>query len=86
MEKEKKTPANSTNEQRVQEQKLFVATSEEVATVVDAVTGATWNTHNRIMANLFQQDLNKRAGPVPAYRPAGVESTAHCDASDSQCV
>ena len=59
--------------ERAQAQKISIANAEEVAQVVDAITGATWNKRNTIMANLFQKDLQENKASVPAYRPPGVE-------------
>lgn len=35
--------------ERARAQKIVIATDEEIADVVDAITGATWNTRNTIM-------------------------------------
>ncbi len=52
-------------------QKLLIATDEEIAGVVDAITGATWNTRNSIMEGLFFDSLEEHAGEIPDYRPPG---------------
>ena len=46
-------------------------TPDEVSDLVDAVTGATWNTLNRIMAQRFHDSLAQGIAKVPAYRPPG---------------
>lgn len=43
--------------------------SSEVQKTIDAVTGATWGTRNRIMAGLFQRDLRKHGDDMPAFAP-----------------
>lgn len=57
--------------ERAQAQKIVIATDEEVAEVVDAITGAIWNTRNTIMEGLFMSDLAEHADAMPAYKPAG---------------
>ena len=47
--------------------------SDEVQKTVDAVSGATWGTRNRIMAGLFQRDLHTRADDMPAFAPPGED-------------
>lgn len=42
-----------------------------VQDVVDAVTGATWSTRNRIMEDLFKEDLAAGAEGLPAFSPPG---------------
>ncbi|WP_251212293.1 hypothetical protein [Adlercreutzia murintestinalis] len=58
-------------ERAAEAQKLYVADADAVEHVVDAVTGATWNTRNRIMADLFQEQLSETPDLLPAYRPPG---------------
>lgn len=57
--------------ERAQAQKIVIATDEEVAEVVDAITGATWNTRNSIMEDIFMSDLSEHADEMPAYKPPG---------------
>lgn len=57
--------------ERMQAQKIVIATDDEVAEVVDAITGATWNTRNTIMEDIFMADLAEHADAMPAYKPAG---------------
>ena len=64
---ERKTASNA----REASQKLLIATDEEIAGVVDAITGATWNTRNSIMEGLFFDSLEEHAGEIPDYRPPG---------------
>lgn len=47
--------------------------TEEVQKTVDAVSGATWGTRNRIMAELFQRDLRTRGDDMPAVAPPGED-------------
>ena len=47
--------------------------SSEVQKTIDAVTGATWGTRNRIMAGLFQRDLRKHGDDMPAFAPPGED-------------
>ena len=47
--------------------------TEEVQKTVDAVSGATWGTRNRIMAGLFQRDLRTRGDDMPAFAPPGED-------------
>ena len=47
--------------------------ADEVQETVDAVSGATWGTRNRIMAGLFQRDLRMRADDMPAFAPPGED-------------
>ena len=49
---------------------------KDVQRVVDAVTGATWNARNRIMENLFQEDLAANAAVLPAFAPPGQDMEA----------
>ncbi len=56
---------------RKKAQKILVASAEEVAEVVDAISGATWNTRNTIMEDLFHDDLAAHGDAMPAYRPPG---------------
>lgn len=56
----------------VDPQKVIIASAEEIEHVVDAVTGATWNTRNRIMSDLFQEQLEESPDMLPAYRPPGT--------------
>lgn len=58
-------------EARARAQKLGLATDEDVAATVDAVTGATWKARNAIMAGLFRADLAAHGDALPAFRPAG---------------
>lgn len=46
--------------------------SRSVQEVVDAVTGATWSTRNRIMEDLFQADLASGVADLPAFSPPGT--------------
>ncbi|MEG0418882.1 MAG: hypothetical protein RSB04_07365 [Gordonibacter sp.] len=39
--------------------------------VVDAVTGATWGTRNRIMEGLFKEDLRAGAQGLPVFSSPG---------------
>lgn len=48
------------------------ARGRSVQDVVDAVTGATWNTRNRIMEDLFQADLAAGSADLPAFSPPGT--------------
>lgn len=43
----------------------------DVQEVVDAVTGATWGTRNRIMEDMFHKRLDQDASSVPAFAPPG---------------
>lgn len=43
-----------------------------VQEVIDAVTGATWQTRNRIMADMFQEDLKAGETGMPPYCPPGT--------------
>ena len=52
-------------------QKLMIATDDEVAEVVDAITGATWKTRNSIMEDLFLSSLDDHSDKIPAYKPPG---------------
>lgn len=45
---------------------------DTIQETVDAVSGATWGTRNRIMEGLFQQDLADHGDAMPAYRPPGM--------------
>ena len=45
----------------------------EVQKTIDAVTGATWGTRNRIMAGLVQRDLRKHGNDMPAFAPPGED-------------
>ena len=54
-----------------QEQKIVMASADEVAEVVDAITGATWNTRNTIMEDLFHKDLESHAEMLPSYKAPG---------------
>ena len=47
--------------------------ADEVQKTIDAVSGATWGTRNRIMAGLFQRDLRMRADDMPAFAPPGED-------------
>ena len=47
--------------------------SDEVRKTIDAVSGATWGTRNRIMAGLFQRDLRTRGDDMPAFAPPGED-------------
>ncbi len=47
--------------------------SNEVRKTIDAMTGATWGTRNRIMAGLFQRDLRTRGDDMPAFAPPGED-------------
>lgn len=44
---------------------------QSIQKVVDAVTGATWGTRNRIMENLFQEDLQAGVAGLPPFSPPG---------------
>lgn len=57
--------------ERARAQKIVIATDEEIADVVDAITGATWNTRNTIMEDLFMSDLSEHGDDMPAYKPPG---------------
>ncbi len=57
---------------RAQSQKLSQVSQDEIAELVDAVTGATWNTRNAIMAERFRTQLASGAEGLPAFRPAGT--------------
>lgn len=48
-----------------------VASKRSIQEVVDAVTGATWSTRNRIMEDLFREDLAAGGAGLPAFRPPG---------------
>ena len=37
--------------------------------VIDAVSGATWNTRNRIMEDLFKEELAASDGDMPTFAP-----------------
>ena len=39
--------------------------------VIDAVSGATWNTRNRIMEDLFKEELAASDGDMPTFAPPG---------------
>lgn len=43
----------------------------DVQEVVDAVTGATWGTRNRIMEDVFHKRLDQDASSVPTFAPPG---------------
>ncbi len=53
------------------EQKIIAVSADEVAEVVDAVTGVTWNTRNMIMEDLFHKDLESHADMLPEYKAPG---------------
>ena len=59
-------------EDRARAQKLAPVTDEEVVALVDAVTGATWNTRNAIMADVFRARAAAHGYEMPAFRPAGT--------------
>lgn len=40
--------------------------------VIDAVTGATWQTRNRIMEDMFHEDLKAGVAGMPEYCPPGT--------------
>lgn len=61
----------TTSGARETSQKLLIATDEEVTEVIDAITGATWNTRNSIMECLFFDSLEEHADEIPDYRPPG---------------
>ena len=42
---------------------------DEVQEVIDAVTGATWGTRNRIMEDMFHKRLDQDASSVPLFAP-----------------
>ena len=44
---------------------------DDIQSVVDAVSGATWNTRNKIMEGLFFEQLAEAPDDVPSYRPPG---------------
>lgn len=46
-------------------------TDDDIQSVVDAVSGATWNTRNQIMEGLFFEDLETDPSSVPSCRPPG---------------
>lgn len=46
--------------------------TRSIQEVVDAVTGATWSTRNRIMEDLFREDLNAGASNLPTFAPPGT--------------
>lgn len=46
-------------------------TPEEIADLVDAVAGATWNTRNRIMEERFKDKLEQGNAHVPSFKPPG---------------
>lgn len=48
------------------------ARTRSIQEVVDAVTGATWSTRNRIMEDLFREDLNAGASNLPTFAPPGT--------------
>lgn len=56
---------------RASAQKIVIASDDEVAKVVDAITGATWNTRNMIMEKMFHKDLKDRADDMPEFKPPG---------------
>lgn len=58
---------------RASAQKLRGVGDDEVKKTIDAVTGATWGTRNRIMAGLFQRDMRKHPGDMPAFAPPGED-------------
>lgn len=43
----------------------------DVQEVIDAVTGATWGTRNRIMEDVFHKRLDQDASSVPTFAPPG---------------
>lgn len=43
----------------------------DVQEVIDAVTGATWGTRNRIMEDMFHKRLDQDASSVPTFAPPG---------------
>ncbi|MEG0375263.1 MAG: hypothetical protein RR547_04265 [Raoultibacter sp.] len=47
------------------------ATPEEIAELVDAVAGATWNTRNQIMEQRFKDTLERGDAHVPTFKPPG---------------
>lgn len=57
--------------ERARAQKIVIAADEEIADVVDAITGATWNTRNTIMEDLFMSDLTEHGDDMPVYKPPG---------------
>lgn len=48
-----------------------ITSKRSIQKVVDAVTGATWGTRNRIMENLFQEDLQAGVAGLPSFSPPG---------------
>lgn len=48
------------------------ARTRSIQEVVDAVTGATWSTRNRIMEDLFREDLNAGVSNLPTFAPPGT--------------
>ena len=55
------------------DERLGGVNADEVRKTIDAVTGATWGTRNRIMAGLFQRDLRTRGNDMPAFAPPGED-------------
>lgn len=43
----------------------------DVQEVIDAATGATWGTRNRIMEDMFHKRLDQDASSVPTFAPPG---------------
>lgn len=52
-------------------QRLGRASDEEVADLIDAISGATWATRNRIMEERFLTRLGKSEDGCPAFKPPG---------------
>lgn len=59
-------------DERMQAQKLVPPDEQDIQRVLDAVTGATWNTRNRIMEDLFEERRAANPDAVPIYRPPGT--------------
>ena len=64
------TAGGATRSAREGEQSPGVS-ADEVQKTIDAVSGATWDTRNRIMVGLFQRDLRTRADDMPTFPPQG---------------
>lgn len=52
--------------------KTSLAPSKEVQDLVDAVSGATWQTRNQILEQRFLHQLDSEEADVPSFRPPGV--------------
>lgn len=48
-----------------------IRNSKDIQELVDAISGATWETRNQIMQDRFQQNLHVEKDALPAFKPPG---------------